>query len=146
MAPAHDSPVDDPAAPIAVSPDAVIARFVLAGYDCLIVSVDGHGPPPAEVAGTLSLSGRKYGILALPLPSTLSDPIERLSPRELEIATLIANGCCDKEVGRRLGISCHTVGAHIARCFAELDLHKRTELATCIARRMHLSPRAERGR
>lgn len=112
----------------------VLARFTIDGHECGIIPLDGEAASVPALAGTLSLGGQRYGVVCIHRPNG-PDPVERLSPREFEIAALIACGCSDKEVARRLGISSHTVGAHIARCFAKLGLHKRAELAASIARR-----------
>lgn len=116
--------------------ESVLTRFALAGYDCLVVPLCTTNGTKDVDAGTLQVLGKSYSVLVRLRTLNGHDPIEQLTPRELEIATLIAGGCCDKEVARRLGISCHTVGAHIARCFAKLGLHKRTELAACVAARL----------
>ncbi|WP_135469952.1 helix-turn-helix transcriptional regulator [Crenalkalicoccus roseus] len=112
----------------------VLARFILDGHECDIVPLAEDVGAPDGLAGTLTLAGRRYGVVCTPHEDR-PDPLTRLSPREFEIAALIACGCSDKEVARRLGISSHTVGAHIARCFAKLGLHKRAELAASVARR-----------
>ncbi len=60
---------------------------------------------------------------AAPLP--LETP---LSPRELEVLKLIAEGLGNREIGMRLGISPKTVARHRENLMAKLDLHSRTEL------------------
>jgi len=39
----------------------------------------------------------------------------RATPREREILRLVAEGCTDREVAERLGISPHTVATHLKR-------------------------------
>jgi len=46
----------------------------------------------------------------------------RLSRREREVLSLIAQGCSTKEVARRLGISVKTVETHRARIMDKLDI------------------------
>jgi DNA-binding CsgD family transcriptional regulator len=113
----------------------VLARFVVDGQECGIVPLNEGTELIAALAGTLHLAGRRYGVVCTN-QSNGPDPLERLSPREFEIAALITCGCSDKEIARRLGISTHTVGAHMARCFAKLGVHKRAELAATIARKV----------
>ncbi len=52
-------------------------------------------------------------------PSALGD----LSPREHEVLGLVAQGCSNTTVGRRLGLSDRTVEAHMRSVFTKLGLH-----------------------
>src|SRR3954463_5913865 len=115
--------------------DAVIARFPLLGHDCIVVPLGTAPMAGRRPLGSLTFGEQRYAVHGVPLAPAGPDPVERLTPRELEIALLIASGYCSKAIGRRLGISAHTVCAHIGRVFAKLDVHKRTEL---IARMAHL--------
>ena len=51
----------------------------------------------------------------------------RLSEREVEVLGLLAEGCANKVVARRLGISPNTVKTHVARLFDKLDVASRTQ-------------------
>ncbi|MEM6992783.1 MAG: LuxR C-terminal-related transcriptional regulator [Myxococcota bacterium] len=51
-----------------------------------------------------------------------------LSPRELEVAQLVAEGLTNADVGRRLHISPRTVTTHLVKIYEKLDLHSRTAL------------------
>jgi DNA-binding CsgD family transcriptional regulator len=53
---------------------------------------------------------------------------QRLSPRELEIARLIASGMSNKSIGAVLDISTWTVAAHIRRIFAKLGVVTRAAM------------------
>jgi DNA-binding CsgD family transcriptional regulator len=53
---------------------------------------------------------------------------QRLSPRELEIARLIASGMSNKSIGAVLDISTWTVAAHIRRMFAKLGVVTRAAM------------------
>jgi NarL family two-component system response regulator YdfI len=57
-----------------------------------------------------------------------SDPI--LSPREIEILRMIAEGLGNKEIASKLGISDHTVKFHISSIFAKLGAANRAEAVT----------------
>src|SRR3954451_6129545 len=50
-----------------------------------------------------------------------------LTPRETEILTLIGQGMSNKEVGRHLGISVHTVKFHLEALFERLGATNRAE-------------------
>jgi PAS domain S-box-containing protein len=56
-----------------------------------------------------------------------------LTPREKEIAEMVAIGLPNKTIAAQLDISSWTVSAHIRRVFAKLDLHSRAALAARIA-------------
>jgi DNA-binding CsgD family transcriptional regulator len=67
-------------------------------------------------------------LLASPAPAPASIPrVEAvLSPRELEILTLVAEGYMNKEISRTLGISQATVRNHVSRILRKLEVHDRT--------------------
>lgn len=53
----------------------------------------------------------------------------KLSKREGEIYVLIRRGCCNKEIGRTLGLSEKTVKHYLTNIFRKLNVHSRMELA-----------------
>ncbi|MEO6789064.1 MAG: response regulator transcription factor [Chthoniobacteraceae bacterium] len=57
-----------------------------------------------------------------------SDEGGRLSPREREIAQLLAEGKTNKDVAARLGVSVKTIDAHRANIMRKLNLHSVAEL------------------
>lgn len=54
--------------------------------------------------------------------------VPELTPRELEIVTLVSEGLRNEEVGRRLGISEKTVRNHLTAIFQKLGVSGRLEL------------------
>jgi DNA-binding CsgD family transcriptional regulator len=54
---------------------------------------------------------------------------ERLTPQELRIAELVAEGGSNREVAERLFLSPRTVGYHLARVYQKLGISSRTRLA-----------------
>jgi DNA-binding CsgD family transcriptional regulator len=48
-----------------------------------------------------------------------------LTPRELEVIELVANGYTLREVGEELGISYFTAKTHMARVLAKIDARDR---------------------
>lgn len=60
---------------------------------------------------------------------------DRLTPREREVATLVARGCTDRDIARILGIGFGTVRAHITNAMSKNGCANRAELAAAIARR-----------
>ena len=59
---------------------------------------------------------------------------EQLTPREIEILNLLAEGLGNKAIAPRLGISEHTVKFHLASIFTKLGVSTRTEAVTMGAR------------
>jgi DNA-binding CsgD family transcriptional regulator len=57
-----------------------------------------------------------------------SDARDRLTPHELSIAQLAAEGLTNKEIGQRLYLSHRTVGTHLHRIFPKLGVSSRAEL------------------
>jgi DNA-binding CsgD family transcriptional regulator len=58
-----------------------------------------------------------------------------LSPRELEVLALLAEGASNKEIARRLGISVHTAKFHVGSLLDKLDAVGRTDAVAHAARR-----------
>ena len=59
-----------------------------------------------------------------PIPSR---PAEPLSPREIEVLRLMAEGLSNKTIAWRLSISEHTVKFHVNSIFSKLGAGTRTE-------------------
>ncbi len=60
--------------------------------------------------------------------------LERLTPRELEVAFMIGEGASNKEIADRLGITQRTVKAHLTSIFRKLDLSDRVRLALFVSK------------
>ena len=60
---------------------------------------------------------------------------EELSPREVEVLTLVAVGFTNKEIAQRLSISDKTARNHVVSCLTKLNANDRTEAATTAIRR-----------
>lgn len=97
--------------------------------------------PPEELAFAIQAVHRGYThlgpglgekiIAMIPNPQQenhISD-LEQLTPRELEIAQLIAQGASNKEIADRLFISQKTVKNHITSILSRLNLRDRTQVA-----------------
>jgi DNA-binding NarL/FixJ family response regulator len=109
--------------------DDAVARFSIGPVDCFVRPVECVAVSAAECVGTFTAAGRCYGIFCRQNVSSEADPVELLTPRELEVALLVAGGYGTKAVARRLRISFHTVRVHVCRIYTKLGLHKQTELA-----------------
>jgi DNA-binding NarL/FixJ family response regulator len=56
-----------------------------------------------------------------------AQPVEELTPRELEVLRLMAEGQSNKAIARALGISEHTVKFHVNAILGKLNVSSRTE-------------------
>ena len=63
-----------------------------------------------------------------------SQPIEELTPRELQVLRLLAEGKSNKEIARALGISEHTVKFHVNAILGKLNAQSRTEAVVSATR------------
>jgi DNA-binding CsgD family transcriptional regulator len=59
---------------------------------------------------------------------------EALTPRELEVLGLLAEGASNKTIARRLGISVHTAKFHVSSLLDKLDAIGRTDAVAHAAR------------
>ncbi len=81
----------------------------------------------AAAAGNVPIDPRVARVL---LPDTTGGrPEDLISPREIEVLHLVAQGLANKQIGRRLGISERTVKAHLGRVFRQIGVADRTSAA-----------------
>jgi two-component system, NarL family, response regulator YdfI len=79
----------------------------------------------AAAAGLAAIPPRDLEAL---LPAVnAAQPVEPLSPREVEVLAMVAEGISNKEIAARLGISEHTVKFHVAQIMGKLRAGTRTE-------------------
>ena len=71
-----------------------------------------------------SQPGINFSATGLPAASTMIEP---LSPRELEVLQLIAEGLSNREIGERLFLALSTVKGHSRVIFDKLQVQRRTE-------------------
>ena len=57
------------------------------------------------------------------------DTAAKLTPQELQVALLVADGATNKEAAAALFVSPKTIEAHLLRVYRKLGLHSRSELA-----------------
>lgn len=146
----------------AYSQDPVVIRAILAGatgyilkggHEDLITSVRllrGGGSPVSPTVARSVLRAIHARSLSQPAQqkaeqsrqaaparaeAAASDPRVSLSQRESEIIMLLAKGISFSDIGSILGISPHTVTAHIKKIYKKLGVHSRGEAvyeATCM--------------
>jgi DNA-binding CsgD family transcriptional regulator len=66
-------------------------------------------------------------------PGPASGPLEALSPRELEVLRLLADGLSNRAIAAELVISEKTAARHVANVFAKLGVHSRARAARIAA-------------
>ena len=92
----------------------------------------------ANVPGLRLVRGNNSADVALvsaAIVSALADGEVPLTPRELEVLTLLAEGMSNKAIARRLGISVHTAKFHVGALIDKFDAVGRTDAVAQAARR-----------
>ncbi|MDX1933004.1 MAG: response regulator transcription factor [Capsulimonadales bacterium] len=131
----------------------LLAEADLPGYGYLLRQVDGPQIVAAVRAAAAGLTVLDRG-LPLPLLSPVEDdpenlpaaaptqeeiPGETLTPREIEVLELMAQGLPNKIIAARLKISLHTAKFHVAQILGKLNAASRTEAVTTGARRGYVT-------
>ena len=78
----------------------------------------------ATIAAYISI---RIAILGLGLADARS--LDTLTPRQQEVAELVAHGCTNQEIASMLAISANAVKKHVSRVLSVLEVSNRTELA-----------------
>ncbi|MER5177789.1 response regulator transcription factor [Streptomyces sp. NPDC002896] len=100
----------------------------------------------AELADAVRAAARGETVLAPSVAARLVDQLRtkperpRLSERETAVLRLVAEGCTNAEIGRRLYIGESTVKTHLLRVFAKLGVDDRTAAVTSALRHGLLEP------
>lgn len=66
----------------------------------------------------------------IPHPAGADDVVADLTPREIQVLRLLAEGLVNREIAERLGISEHTIKFHIGSILGKLQASSRTEAVT----------------
>ena len=112
--------------------------------DLLVVAIEVNDPILAErmialladVPGLrLARAGeRADAILVSSRPVDAPGEVMALTPREIEVLNLMAEGASNKSIARRLEISVHTVKFHVGSLLDKLDAAGRTDAVAHAAR------------
>jgi DNA-binding CsgD family transcriptional regulator len=92
----------------------------------------------ANVPGLQLVPANESADVVLILSTKISASTDRdvaLTPRELEVLILLAEGKSNKDIARRLGISVHTAKFHVGALIDKLDAVGRTDAVAHAARR-----------
>lgn len=84
-------------------------------------------------------SGKRFISAALEAPSA-DDTFDKLTPREKQVLTMIAEGKSNKEIAGDLGLSVNTVAVHRANLMDALNIHKATDLVMYAIRKGLVTP------
>ena len=113
-------------------------------YRAIRAGAEGYLPkdtPESEIIAAIRAvhGGARY--IPHHVAARLADRMMRsdLTPREMEIIALIAQGCTNKQVGHALGISDNTVRHHVNSIMEKLHVSDRTE-AVSIALKVGILP------
>ena len=63
------------------------------------------------------------------MPRDDTSALAVLTARERDVAKLVAAGCTNQQIGRRLGIASRTAESHLANIMGKLDARSRSEVA-----------------
>ena len=119
-----------PAVPEAIPSD--IETLLRSLADELLAFSGKHGGSSAGFAGEeqVLLDVEVGGVRLLALRSESPSPLSLLSPREQEIARMVASGYPNKTIASVLEISSWTVASHLRRIFMKLQVSSRAAMAT----------------
>ena len=87
----------------------------------------------ASVAPEVTVGGRRYRLVPVDIDCAADEPTspaELLTPRELQIVALVAEGHVNKQVADVLRISEWTVSTHLRRIFAKLGVDTRAAMVS----------------
>lgn len=116
--------------------DGDILRAVEAGAAGYLLKDLARG----ELADAIRAAARGETVLAPSVAARLVDQLRarperpRLSERERAVLRLVAEGCTNAEIGRRLHIGESTVKTHLLRAFGKLGVDDRTAAVTSALR------------
>jgi ATP/maltotriose-dependent transcriptional regulator MalT len=113
--------------------DRVEPAEVRAWYDESLAIVTARGAHQARQRLERRL-GRWRGPGARAAPPPEQPCLPQLSSAERKVALLVAEGLTNVEVAARLFLSKHTVDSHLRKIFAKLEIKRRVELASVVAR------------
>jgi two-component system nitrate/nitrite response regulator NarL len=128
---AADTAFVDAASVVALVPDERQASASLAAGALAVLSRDVPASrlvaAMAAVNVGLLVIDESFADLLGRRDSTLAPPVEPLTPRELEVLTLLGEGLSNKAIAARLGISESTAKFHVNSILAKLGVANRSE-------------------
>ena len=112
----------------------------------IVVAIEIDDPALADRMASLlgGVAGLRLAVPGEPAAVTLVSPNRQssvelrgfdLTPRELDVLTLLAEGASNKTIAKQLGISVHTAKFHVSSLLDKLDATGRTDAVAHAARR-----------
>ncbi len=99
----------------------------------------GAGPAAEKLRQTLRERGT-LGIPRGPRPSTRENPAG-LTNRQMEVLSLMSEGCTNGEIADRLFISSKTVDHHVSAILSKLEAHTRAEAVSVALQSKLIKPK-----
>lgn len=103
-----------------------------------LVGMAGHGPDGSMGSGSAASDGGDESVAAKSGAGSgelsAARRLDVLSPREKELALLIAQGMGNAEIAEKLYISIPTVKTHVARILEKLQVSNRVQIAIAVLR------------
>jgi two-component system, NarL family, nitrate/nitrite response regulator NarL len=112
-------------------------------HDMIRSVMRNETPISPAVAGRLLREIREGGVRKVSTPA--EEEARSVTPRELEILRLVAEGLSNKEVAKRLVITEGTVKNHVHNALEKLHLENRIQAAAYVIRQGLGSPSGEDG-
>lgn len=120
-----------PAVVVLAAEEEVAAQALAAGARGALPRDAGAGRLAAALRaaarGIITLDESFAGALLRPQPPISEPLVEPLTPREIEVLQLLAEGLSNKEIGSRLGISESTAKFHVNAILGKLGAQGRTD-------------------
>jgi DNA-binding CsgD family transcriptional regulator len=139
---------DDPGYPATFELDG--RRFALLPESALCESPDDNAPTAVHgsairhhaVIGTCLIADIRYLIISVDVASDSNSAetrttLDRLTPRELQIAMQVAKGRYNKQIARDISVSEWTVSSHLRRIYAKLGVRTRAEMVARLLNEPH---------
>lgn len=100
-----------------------LVRIILAKTAPAANNQSSQSGPSEQILLDIRLDGERYLLVRMPKPSHMP-----LSPREIEIVRMVAQGHPNKIIADVLSISSWTVCTHLRRIFVKLGVGSRTAM------------------
>ena len=125
----RDSPPGDPHpdTPTATPADTTLQQHVIAALRAMLAEVELRAVDATATENGVSVMLEHDNVRCVLIVSR-QVPRHTLSPRELQIAQLVADGATNRAIASLLDISLWTVSTHMRRIFAKLDVCSRAEM------------------
>jgi len=130
--PAGDAPPEPlPARAAELADTALLRQHVVAALRAMLDQVQQRAIDATTAGNGVSVM-LEYDNVRCVLVVCPQVPRHALSPRELQIARLVADGATNRAIASSLDISLWTVSTHMRRIFAKLDVCSRAEMVAQI--------------